>query len=212
MNLQIRYTEFLRALRILDLTLPSNFNFGEFISPYLDRPYHNLNHIGRCLYEIGELFKYTSLTSEQWAQLVIAAWFHDIVYDPQRIDNEIQSAFYFVTRINNYPTKKSPVHAAEIVDLILATRSKKDDSIYKFSYLCQKMREIDLCGLLDPIESVLTTDSLVREEFKHIDESTWKINRCEFLKNLVSTEPFIQPSKNTRLKNNVEELIRRRYS
>jgi predicted metal-dependent HD superfamily phosphohydrolase len=74
------------------------------------------------------------------------------------------------------------------------------------------MREIDLAGLLDPIESVLITDSLVREEFKHVDEVIWKQNRPAFLRMLSKQEPFINPNKNVRLAANVEELILRRYA
>lgn len=208
MNLQARAKQFWQSMTLLGLHLNEKENFTSIVSPYLFRSYHNLDHIERCLVEL-ETF---NLPEIEKAQLIIAIWFHDIVYDTQRIDNEIQSAFYFVTHVTNYSKRKSQVHAAEIVDLILATRYGPKDQILKFDPLGQKMREIDLAGLLDPIESVLITDSLVREEFKHVDEVIWKQNRPAFLRMLSKQEPFINPNKNVRLAANVEELILRRYA
>lgn len=208
MNLQARAKQFWQAMKFLGLHLNEKENFTSIVTPYLFRSYHNLNHIERCLVELEKL----NLNEIEEAQLVIAIWFHDIVYDTQRVDNEIQSACYFVTHVTNYSKRKSQVNAAEIVDLILATRYNENDNIRKFTYLCQKMREIDLAGLLDPIESVLETDSLVREEFKNVMDTIWKINRRIFLERLASTEPFIMPDKNAKFVYNIKELISRRYS
>lgn len=210
MNLQARAKQFWQAMTFLGLHLNEKENFTSIVTPYLFRSYYNLNHIERCLTELDTY----ELDDLQRSLLIIAIWFHDIVYDTQRIDNEIQSAFYFVTHVTNYSKRKSQVHAAEIVDIILATRyrAEKEDDRRIFPKLEQVMREIDLCGLLDPIESVLTTDLLIREEYKHVEEEIWKINRTVFLRTLAQSIPFDNEEKNVRLAANIEELILRRYS
>jgi predicted metal-dependent HD superfamily phosphohydrolase len=59
-----------------------------------DRHYHNLGHVQSILSLMpvvrDELGKQTALSAFQWA-----AWFHDVVYDPRRNDNEERSAALF---------------------------------------------------------------------------------------------------------------------
>jgi predicted metal-dependent HD superfamily phosphohydrolase len=53
-----------------------------------DRYYHNLEHIDRVLATIDRF----SDSIDQPLTVSLAVWFHDFVYDPQALDNELQSA------------------------------------------------------------------------------------------------------------------------
>jgi predicted metal-dependent HD superfamily phosphohydrolase len=52
------------------------------------RAYHTLAHIAAVLATLDTLRD----GADDWPALELAAWFHDVVYDPRRADNEAQSA------------------------------------------------------------------------------------------------------------------------
>ena len=52
------------------------------------RAYHTLAHIAAVLATLDTLRD----AAQDWPALQLAAWFHDVVYDPRRDDNEAQSA------------------------------------------------------------------------------------------------------------------------
>src|SRR5262249_26104334 len=53
------------------------------------RHYHNLSHIEDCLAALDGV---TGLNAREREILTAAIWWHDIVYDPTRPDNEEESA------------------------------------------------------------------------------------------------------------------------
>lgn len=62
------------------------------------RAYHNLSHIHSMLYltqEFNDLI-------EQPDMLQLAIWYHDIIYDPARKDNELKSAKYAKDVLSTY--------------------------------------------------------------------------------------------------------------
>src|SRR5262245_53040578 len=52
------------------------------------RHYHTLEHVAEVLKVVGRLSKYATDPNA----VLLAAWFHDAVYDPKAKDNELQSA------------------------------------------------------------------------------------------------------------------------
>jgi len=207
-NLQARAKQFWQAMKFLGLHLNEKENFTSIVTPYLFRSYHNLNHIERCLIELESF----DLDDLERSLLIVSIWFHDIIYDTQRTDNEIQSAVYFVQNIINHSSRKSLEESKKIFDIILATQYRYEDKNRNFSKLEQIMREIDLCGLLDTTDLLFETDKLIREEYKHIEEEIWKRNRITFLRTLAQSNPFKEDKKNRLLSYNIEELISGRYS
>lgn len=207
-NLQARAKQFWQAMKFLGLHLNEKENFTSIVTPYLFRSYHNLNHIERCLIELESF----DLDDLERSLLIISIWFHDIIYDTQRTDNEIQSAVYFVQNIIDHSSRKSLEESKKIFDIILATQYRYEDKNRNFSKLEQIMREIDLCGLLDTTHLLFETDKLIREEYKHVEEEIWKRNRIAFLRTLAQSNPFKEDKKNRLLLYNIEELISGRYS
>jgi predicted metal-dependent HD superfamily phosphohydrolase len=53
-----------------------------------NRYYHNLNHIGDMLTEAGNFKKMV----DDYDSILFAIWFHDIIYDTKRSDNEEKSS------------------------------------------------------------------------------------------------------------------------
>lgn len=97
---------------------PSRDIFAELADAYAapDRHYHTARHVDACL---SEFQHYRSL-AEHPAEIEIALWFHDAIYDTRRIDNERLSAEWaseFLASEHADPASVSRVHA-----LIMATR------------------------------------------------------------------------------------------
>jgi len=91
--------------------------FEELFTAYSEphRRYHNLSHIDSCL----SIFD----TNRQYASnrdlIEISIWFHDVVYDVQRKDNEVKSAHYATDKLRSYGLNDADLGA--IYGLILAT-------------------------------------------------------------------------------------------
>ena len=64
--------------------------FAALVAAYAEphRAYHTLAHIAAVLDTLDTLRG----EAADWPALQLAAWFHDVVYDPRREDNEAQSA------------------------------------------------------------------------------------------------------------------------
>jgi predicted metal-dependent HD superfamily phosphohydrolase len=52
------------------------------------RAYHNLQHLKECLH----VRRYINAACQAPAEIDLALWFHDVIYDPLRSDNELRSA------------------------------------------------------------------------------------------------------------------------
>lgn len=64
--------------------------YGRLAEAYREpqRHYHTQQHMGECLVELDE----ASHLAQRLAEVELALWFHDAVYDPQAADNEERSA------------------------------------------------------------------------------------------------------------------------
>lgn len=99
---------------------------AELIAAYssIGRFYHTLNHIQQVLEAIAAIQKQTSQLTAQtinFPAIQLAAWFHDVIYEPQCKDNEEKSTIYakdILTQLN------IPLNTIKLVqNLILNTKS-----------------------------------------------------------------------------------------
>ncbi len=93
--------------------------YEELVQKYTDpcRHYHNLHHISQVLNSIEWL---TDGNTGCW-ELRLAAWFHDIIYNPQAKDNEERSAEY--TQNVLAMQHLNPALIRRVEQLILATKT-----------------------------------------------------------------------------------------
>ncbi|MEA3491385.1 MAG: hypothetical protein U9R27_05740 [Campylobacterota bacterium] len=91
---------------------------------YKGRPYHNLRHLDALYKEL----KIVKDDIEDWDALFYALCYHDIVYDVQRSDNELQSATLARAKLKNL--NLPPKIIERISQHIIATKehSKSEDS------------------------------------------------------------------------------------
>jgi predicted metal-dependent HD superfamily phosphohydrolase len=143
-----------------------------------DRHYHNLNHIYHLL-TILERFDRENLPKSVHLQdpssVILAAWFHDFVYDPQATDNEIQSAKAATQLLANLHVS---LDLDRIERLILATQGHQIDP-----------DDADLCIFLDADLAILGADPVryeayrrsIRREYDWIDEASYRTGRRRVL-------------------------------
>lgn len=85
------------------------------------RYYHNMKHLESLLIQLTEI----SSTVADWDAVLFAVFYHDIVYDVQRTDNEEQSAVIAGLRMEYIGVP--PERITNCKQIILATRSHQYD-------------------------------------------------------------------------------------
>lgn len=167
-----------------DHTITENL-FNELMAAYngTGRHYHNLSHIDHLLRLCSEYHNQL-----RQADLVkFAAWYHDIVYEPGRSDNESRSAVIALERLKllGLDTDKAGI----VRVFILATKDHNIPAITDRS---------DLEFFLDFDLSILAADQAVykayarhvREEYKLYPDQVYNSGRASFL-NSTLQKPFI---------------------
>ena len=83
------------------------------------RYYHNLNHIFQVL-ETAKTIPHKEIDT---TTLSLAIWFHDVIYNPQKQDNEKQSAIYAAHTLKEW--QQSP-NLIKMVELLILTTEKHE--------------------------------------------------------------------------------------
>lgn len=153
--------------------LPADMLLDRLVHAYSEpmRFYHTAHHITACLSElegIRDLLQFPDAV--EWA-----LWLHDVVYDPQALDNEEQSA-----RVS-----EQILHAAQVelsfiertTGLILATRHNGSPPDMDTCYLV----DIDLAILGSSPVLFATYEENIRREYAWVPEMLYRTKRKEIL-------------------------------
>ena len=145
------------------------------------RHYHTLTHL-------TALFDCLELHADEIgdpARLAFAAWYHDIVYEPHRNDNEAKSAERAMKELDNLGA--SSELRSHVVQLILATKNHSaggrdyDDDLFLDA-------DFAILGSSEGVYRQYVSD--VRAEYAHVSDADWKTGRSAFLKK-ISAAPHI---------------------
>lgn len=137
------------------------------------RRYHTLAHLTQlfdCLETHGEEIG-------DGPRVAFACWYHDIVYDPRRQDNEAKSAERAMKELDDLGADGAL--KSHVVQLILATKNHAqggrdyDDDIFL---------DADFSILGAPEAAYREYAANVRAEYAHVDDAGWKAGRGAFLK------------------------------
>ncbi len=138
------------------------------------RKYHTLQHISECL----QLFDTHQHLAEQPLAVEFAIWFHDAVYQPQRADNEQQSAVW-ARRILEQE-KISPDFIQTIENLIMVTAHNQPPQTNDEKLLV----DIDLAILAAPSARFAEYQHQIRAEYAWVAEDVYQQKRREVLNRL----------------------------
>ena len=140
------------------------------------RRYHDLAHLAAVLGLVGELAG--AATDPDAVRL--AAWYHDVVYDPRRSDNEQVSAERARVGLRGLVP---PERVEEVVRLVLLTAGHDpapDDA--DGAVLC----DADLAVLAGPPDAYAAYASAVREEYGHLSDAEFTAGRTAVLEHLLA--------------------------
>lgn len=140
------------------------------------RRYHNLTHIGYCLRESSAI---AALAHDPLA-VEAAIWFHDVIYDTHRTDNEERSADFAETALAEAGMQSGFLDS--IRTLILATKHNlplvgHDESL---------LTDIDLSILGQSPEAYAEFEQQIREEYSWVTDKDFSAGRSTILKGFLA--------------------------
>lgn len=145
-----------------------------------DRKYHNLRHVLFVLNSIDEVGEDSGI--QNLDSLRLAAWFHDIVYDPRSNNNEGQSALLMREVLGTHlPTESID----NVATTILATRSHEP-----INSEGQILLDADLAILGSSEEDYDKYAAQIREEYAHVSDGDYRWGRIKVLTNFLE-KPII---------------------
>jgi len=185
--------------------MPINWSTLESGYSRPQRHYHGLiPHIEQCLNEF-DIVKHLVKNNDE---LEIALWFHDIVYDPTRQDNQERS--FGLLEVLTNGNKSLFFMKENIHRYILATKHNavSEDMDSKL------IADIDLSILGKPHEEFLKYEHEIKEEYKHIAPEDFKKGRAVILqrfldrKDIYQTE-FFRKKYEERARTNLNESLKK---
>ena len=135
------------------------------------RAYHNLDHIGHCLQD----FAAARRLAEDPVGVEAAIWFHDVIYDTHRKDNEERSAEFASGVLQR--AGKAESFGQQVQMLILATKHQSEPT----SKDTQLLTDIDLSILGQSPERYAEFEKQIRSEFAWVTEKDFAVGRSAVL-------------------------------
>jgi len=141
------------------------------------RHYHTVDHLQAVIGLVEDnAGAATDLTAVR-----LAAWFHDAVYEPTRVDNEEASALLAESVLPEL--RVSLAQVAEIARLVRLTATHDPMPGDRNGGL---LTDADLAILAAPPETYRAYTVAIRREYGHLDDATFAAGRAGVLSNLLS--------------------------
>jgi predicted metal-dependent HD superfamily phosphohydrolase len=140
------------------------------------RRYHDLAHLAAVLGLVGRLAE----AAADPDAVRLAAWYHDVAYDPERDDNEQVSAARARTGLRGLVPDER-VDEVERLVLLTATHDPEPGDT-NGAVLC----DADLAVLASPPESYAAYASAVRAEYGHLTDEVFTAGRIAVLERLMA--------------------------
>jgi predicted metal-dependent HD superfamily phosphohydrolase len=141
------------------------------------RKYHTLNHLKECFDHFDNVKKHMQKPS----LVAMAIWFHDIIYDPMKHDNELKSADLMLQLLKDSHFNSTELNS--IHTLIMATKHPSDPKNEDEKLLI----DIDLAILSTDSQRFSEYDQQIREEYSFVPEQLYNLERSRFLKKLITS-------------------------
>jgi predicted metal-dependent HD superfamily phosphohydrolase len=142
-----------------------------------DRFYHNTDHLIQILKDIESDYSFQFLNVYEKQALLLAAFFHDAIYDPRKKDNEDQSIKYFTVSYKGKDVKMLDT----VCQLIEVTKHRKRP----FDTLKRIMWDADNAKFKSGYDDFLKYEKLIAKEHSFVPKQQYKENRIKFLKSSI---------------------------
>lgn len=156
------------------------FNIIEKLYGEPHRHYHNLDHIAWCLDLLHEFIPSGPPGDPVWFERVeLALFFHDIIYDPKRKDNEARSADVFRGFSTFLDLER--VRVLEAYNDILATTHPASNAEVEHHPATQWVLDLDLASLGFAPEKFDENSAQIRQEYAWVPDDAFKAGRKTML-------------------------------
>ena len=146
---------------------------GAWSEPH--RRYHGLAHLAAVLGLVGEL----AAAATDPDAVALAAWYHDIAYDPERDDNEQVSADRARAGLRGLVPEERVDEVARLVLLTAGHDAGPGDA--NGAVLC----DADLAVLAGPPDAYAAYASAIRGEYGHLSDADFTAGRIAVLERLL---------------------------
>jgi predicted metal-dependent HD superfamily phosphohydrolase len=147
---------------------------GAWTEPH--RRYHDLAHLAAVLGIVDQL----AGAADDPAAVRLAAWYHDVAYDPKRSDNEAVSAARARIGLLGLVDEATVAEVERLVLLTAGHDPAPGDA--NGAVLC----DADLAVLAGPPEAYAAYASSVREEYGHLSDEEFTAGRTAVLEQLLA--------------------------
>jgi predicted metal-dependent HD superfamily phosphohydrolase len=179
--MKLRWLSLARGLGIAEA--PAKEIWRDLAAAYGEngRFYHNFDHIQHTL-DVAEQLKEVAV---DFTAVQLAIWFHDVVYDPLRSDNEAESANYAERVLQ--PLGVPDALLAKVRQLILATKTHETAVANPDVWV---MLDADLAILSAPPEQYDAYALAIRQEYSFVPEEAYVVGRTAVLQKFLARSPF----------------------
>jgi predicted metal-dependent HD superfamily phosphohydrolase len=148
--------------------------FNQLVQGYSERQrhYHTLQHLRECLLH----FEAASSLAQRPAEVELALWFHDAVYDPQGSDNEERSAQW--ARDSVLAAGCAAAVADRVHALVMATKAHEGPADDPDAAL---LLDVDLAILGSSAARFDEYERQIRAEYAHVPDEAFRERRAGVL-------------------------------
>ena len=158
--------------------------FEDLVCHYREshRAYHILDHIQDCLLQFDSVRD----LAEHADEVEMALWCHDVIYDPQAADNELQSAAWVGKILNEGSVSVDVI--SRVQDLIMATQHHTTPDRPDAALIV----DIDLSILGRPLAEFDRYDAAIRQEYQWVPEADYREARAKVLESFLARPAIYQ--------------------
>jgi len=190
----------------LGVAAPDPTVFERLIACYSEphRKYHTVRHLDECFVKLEEL----RTEAHHPEEVELALWFHDVVYDTKRQDNETRSAEWAraTARAANLPTSVGDrIHSLVMATCHDAVLYEPDEKV---------LVDVDLSILGEAPERFDEYEDQIREEYSWVPTFVFRAKRQEILRgflvraSIFNTRQFVEAYE-AQARANLERSIKR---
>lgn len=172
--LERRWNDFAERIEIDDPTKLWEAIATLHTSP--ERKYHNIEHIHDCLEKLDAWPD--KPTDDACDSIELAIWFHDIIYESNRCDNEDSSAALLTHFMRGHSLE------TEAIALIMATEHKEASGMRSEEIIC----DIDLSILGATKSEYQRYADAIRHEYNWVEPEVYREKRSDVLQNFLNLE------------------------
>tara|TARA_R110002051_G_scaffold50231_1_gene97363 strand:+ start:67 stop:738 length:672 start_codon:yes stop_codon:yes gene_type:complete len=145
------------------------------------RAYHTLSHIEQLLVQFDSIRHH--LTAPYIVAL--ALYYHDVIYNPTRADNEQKSAEYAVDTLSSYLSPEQYEHI--YVFIMMTANHQIDESTDSVKYNdAAYLLDMDLSILGAPWPTYRQYAKAIRQEYAHVADDNYRDGRTAVLQGLLA--------------------------